>query len=316
MILWLASETITDIIITATLVWYLWVTLLSSDLWLILLQGQVFQDLNPGVYLWWLIWCRDNTKQVSNTPILWSIALSEVSAHFEFESLSGTRSNVPLVSSDSSDGSYNCSCSNARFDLLPSQCKSIRHLWFRSADHHHSRLDCQFSPDCLKQIVLTEWSRHLIFNFPLCKLYTNSLMSSLNSRRGWRFTSAKGSTAVQSDGNLGIISTEDFIQTPLTPTSPRGNKHYRASQNIAIKLREGVYRSNRTMSLSRPVSRHSLSFSRGSEVGITLYMSGCGVAHWSRSKSSSRGIRPCGIAPNRGWKRLNRGIQSESLTQS
>lgn len=30
-------------------------------------------------------------------------------------------------------------------------------------------------------------SRHLIFNFPLCKLYTNSLMSSLNSRRGWRF---------------------------------------------------------------------------------------------------------------------------------
>ncbi|KAK0503976.1 hypothetical protein EDD18DRAFT_1344868 [Armillaria luteobubalina] len=28
---------------------------------------------------------------------------------------------------------------------------------------------------------------HLIFNFPLCKLYTNSMMSSLNSRGGWKF---------------------------------------------------------------------------------------------------------------------------------
>jgi hypothetical protein len=110
-----------------------------------------------------------------------------------------------------------------------------------------------------------------MFNFPLCKLYTNSLMSSLNSRRGWKFTSAKGSTALQSDGNLGIISTEDFLQTPLTPTSASGKKHYRASQNIPIKLREGVYRPNRTISLSRPVSCHSLSFShhsRGSDFGI------------------------------------------------
>lgn len=29
---------------------------------------------------------------------------------------------------------------------------------------------------------------HLIFNFPLCKLYTNSMMSSLNSRKGWRIS--------------------------------------------------------------------------------------------------------------------------------
>ncbi|KAK0464496.1 uncharacterized protein EV420DRAFT_1516690 [Desarmillaria tabescens] len=28
---------------------------------------------------------------------------------------------------------------------------------------------------------------HLIFNFPLSKLYTNSMMSSLNSRGGWKF---------------------------------------------------------------------------------------------------------------------------------
>lgn len=32
-------------------------------------------------------------------------------------------------------------------------------------------------------------SRHLALNLPLAKLYTNSLMSSLNSRAGWKFTS-------------------------------------------------------------------------------------------------------------------------------
>ncbi|KAK7464661.1 hypothetical protein VKT23_005868 [Stygiomarasmius scandens] len=31
---------------------------------------------------------------------------------------------------------------------------------------------------------------HLIFNFPLCKLYANSLMSSLNSRGGWNYASS------------------------------------------------------------------------------------------------------------------------------
>jgi hypothetical protein len=35
---------------------------------------------------------------------------------------------------------------------------------------------------------------HLIFNFPLCKLYTNSLMSSLNSRKGWGFSAASESS--------------------------------------------------------------------------------------------------------------------------
>ncbi|KAK7049318.1 hypothetical protein VNI00_005919 [Paramarasmius palmivorus] len=32
---------------------------------------------------------------------------------------------------------------------------------------------------------------HLIFNFPLAKLYTNTLMSSLNSRSGWAFDSSQ-----------------------------------------------------------------------------------------------------------------------------
>ncbi|KAI0055577.1 hypothetical protein BV25DRAFT_1865755 [Artomyces pyxidatus] len=33
---------------------------------------------------------------------------------------------------------------------------------------------------------------HLIFNFPLSKLYSNSLLSSLNSRAGWKFSSQSG----------------------------------------------------------------------------------------------------------------------------
>lgn len=41
----------------------------------------------------------------------------------------------------------------------------------------------------LKGFVETYLSSHLIFNFPLCKLYTNSLMSSLNSRKGWKYSS-------------------------------------------------------------------------------------------------------------------------------
>ncbi|KAI0809041.1 hypothetical protein BC629DRAFT_1590141 [Irpex lacteus] len=35
--------------------------------------------------------------------------------------------------------------------------------------------------------LATPTGLHLLFNFPLAKLYTNSLMSSLNSRAGWRY---------------------------------------------------------------------------------------------------------------------------------
>lgn len=39
---------------------------------------------------------------------------------------------------------------------------------------------------------------HLIFNLPLSKLYTNSLMSSLNSRMGWKYsTGVARSTSAQ-----------------------------------------------------------------------------------------------------------------------
>ncbi|OCH87970.1 hypothetical protein OBBRIDRAFT_759000 [Obba rivulosa] len=39
---------------------------------------------------------------------------------------------------------------------------------------------------------------HLIFNIPLAKLYTNSLMSSLNSRAGWRYSNTQSAVVVES----------------------------------------------------------------------------------------------------------------------
>ncbi|KAI0685098.1 hypothetical protein BC835DRAFT_1291038 [Cytidiella melzeri] len=44
--------------------------------------------------------------------------------------------------------------------------------------------------------VVTSIRRHLAFNFPLAKLYTNSLMSSLNSRSGWKFNNTDTRDAV------------------------------------------------------------------------------------------------------------------------
>jgi len=73
---------------------------------------------------------------------------------------------------------------------------------------------------------------------------------------------------LQSEGNLGINTTEDFVQTPLTPNAI-GSKHFRVSQQIPIMLREGVYPRNRTsLSLSRPVSCHSLGFSHHSQLTL------------------------------------------------
>lgn len=44
-----------------------------------------------------------------------------------------------------------------------------------------------FSDHNCRLTVVSYHSRHLFFNFTLAKLYTNSLLSSLNSRGGWKF---------------------------------------------------------------------------------------------------------------------------------
>ena len=59
-----------------------------------------------------------------------------------------------------------------------------------------------------------------MFNFPLCKLYSNSLMSSLNARQGWKFGSAYGESSDVPSGNLEIVLSSNMPTSPLIPSSP------------------------------------------------------------------------------------------------
>lgn len=49
-------------------------------------------------------------------------------------------------------------------------------------------------PYIVAHAILQPTGLHLAFNLPLSKLYTNSLMSSLNSRSGWKYGSGNGDT--------------------------------------------------------------------------------------------------------------------------
>jgi hypothetical protein len=60
---------------------------------------------------------------------------------------------------------------------------------------------------------------HLIFNFMLAKLYTNTLMATLNARRSLQNSASKHRTA--SDPNAGHeFSVRSPIRSPVSPTSP------------------------------------------------------------------------------------------------
>ncbi|KAJ7505205.1 hypothetical protein B0H11DRAFT_408755 [Mycena galericulata] len=60
---------------------------------------------------------------------------------------------------------------------------------------------------------------HLAFNFPLCKLYTNSLISSLNCRSGWGYGPEDGGS-----GGTGSNSSYDekvaYLPKPVLPPPP------------------------------------------------------------------------------------------------
>ncbi|KAJ3812801.1 hypothetical protein F5876DRAFT_10604, partial [Lentinula aff. lateritia] len=67
---------------------------------------------------------------------------------------------------------------------------------------------------------------HLIFNFPLAKLYTNSVMSSLNSRGAWNYSTISGSGKL-GDSTTNIITTVDVgadmsrrVSNMAPPVSP------------------------------------------------------------------------------------------------
>ncbi|KAI3619341.1 hypothetical protein WG66_012808 [Moniliophthora roreri] len=49
-----------------------------------------------------------------------------------------------------------------------------------------------------------ETCRHLIFNCVLPKLYTNSLLSSLNSRGGWRYNDSENTSTKHSQNDIGL----------------------------------------------------------------------------------------------------------------
>ncbi|KAK7051610.1 hypothetical protein VNI00_004589 [Paramarasmius palmivorus] len=52
--------------------------------------------------------------------------------------------------------------------------------------------------------LLDPTGTHLIFNCVLPKLYTNSLLSSLNSRGGWRFNDSENTSMKQSQNDIGL----------------------------------------------------------------------------------------------------------------
>ncbi|KAF8158463.1 hypothetical protein B0H34DRAFT_859227 [Crassisporium funariophilum] len=79
---------------------------------------------------------------------------------------------------------------------------------------------------------------HLIFNFPLSKLYTNSLMSSLNSRRGWKFGSSNQDFSVVQSSDLGMLTTSNLTHSPpLSPHSPPSSPH--ALRNSRVSFDSG-----------------------------------------------------------------------------
>ncbi|TEB30709.1 hypothetical protein FA13DRAFT_528919 [Coprinellus micaceus] len=75
---------------------------------------------------------------------------------------------------------------------------------------------------------------HLLFNFPLCKLYTNSLMSSLNSRKGWNFS-------VQSEQRTTIGDTETGQLASTAQVNLQSHASYRSPVMKSITSRPEVF---------------------------------------------------------------------------
>ncbi|EMD40087.1 hypothetical protein CERSUDRAFT_45721 [Gelatoporia subvermispora B] len=66
---------------------------------------------------------------------------------------------------------------------------------------------------------------HLVFNIPLAKLYTNSLMSSLNSRAGWRYGSSQSAALHHVDGSLRSESSKDRQSDMRRPVSIAASRY-------------------------------------------------------------------------------------------
>ncbi|KAF9449123.1 hypothetical protein P691DRAFT_774907 [Macrolepiota fuliginosa MF-IS2] len=64
---------------------------------------------------------------------------------------------------------------------------------------------------------------HLLLNFPLCKLYSNSLVSSLNSRGGWQYGREGSDRATSSSRDVGAFQDKDnFVRSQGLETAHSG----------------------------------------------------------------------------------------------
>ncbi|KAJ3573318.1 hypothetical protein NP233_g2514 [Leucocoprinus birnbaumii] len=81
---------------------------------------------------------------------------------------------------------------------------------------------------------------YLIVNTPLCKLYSNSLMSSLNSRGGWKFNegSILASRTVDGDISFQTQSTPHFrpFDTTASTNDPRGFNVSRTKPEVFVHV--------------------------------------------------------------------------------
>ena len=94
-----------------------------------------------------------------------------------------------------------------------SNCSNRRHHRYRS--HHWSdtfprRYEWNVSTSVRMRQLYSHWwlYRHLIFNVPLSKLYTNSLMSSLNARGGWKLSSQSR----DANSTAGVHTTKSMVK--------------------------------------------------------------------------------------------------------
>ena len=97
--------------------------------------------------------------------------------------------------------------------FIYSNCSNRRHHRYRS--HHWSdtfprRYEWNVSTSVRMRQLHSHWwlYRHLIFNVPLSKLYTNSLMSSLNARGGWKLSSQSR----DANSTAGVHTTKSMVK--------------------------------------------------------------------------------------------------------
>ncbi|KAJ3559461.1 hypothetical protein NM688_g334 [Phlebia brevispora] len=90
---------------------------------------------------------------------------------------------------------------------------------------------------------------HLIFNLPLSKLYTNSLMSSLNSRAGWKYGSGIG---------RGLNGESSGTQSEMGRQGIHLSEHHRPVQQVFIDVESHEMRDHDTKKSMRKASDYSV----------------------------------------------------------